>query len=189
MTDLTVAPAPDDPAALACEPGPLFARERPQDGAIVHALVDAAFGPGRFAKVSERVREHARFRPDLSICAWSEGRLVGSVRQWTVRIGEDPCVFLGPIAVDSAERSKGLGAGLMRHAVAAAQAAGERLILLVGDMPLFAPLGFDIVPPGRVVMPGPVDLRRVLWLGLAPGALEGIEGTVRAPSTIESQPE
>jgi predicted N-acetyltransferase YhbS len=175
------APGAEDPAALARESAHLYALERPQDAGPAEALVDAAFGPGRLAKVSERVREHARFRPDLSVCAWRGDRLVGSVRQWSVRIGEEPCVFLGPIAVDKDERSRGVGAGLMRHAIAAAQGAGERLILLVGDVPLFAPLGFEIVPPGRVSMPGPVDLKRVLWRGLAPGALEGVEGAVRPP--------
>lgn len=176
-----VAPPPDDPAVLASEAAHLYALERPQDAAAAEALVDAAFGPGRFAKVSERVREHARFRPGLSVCAWRDGRLVGTVRQWSVRIGQAPCVFLGPIAVDPGERSRGVGAALVRQAVAAAERAGERLILLVGDVPLFAPHGFEIVPAGRVLMPGPVDLKRVLWRPLAPGALDGVEGAVRAP--------
>ena len=161
--------------------GAAYAPERPEDGAAVHALVDAAFGPGRFAKVSERVREHAVFRPDLSVCAWSGGTLVGAVRQWRVLIGDTPSVFLGPIAVDRSQRSQGVGAELIRRAIAAAEAAGERLILLVGDPPLFAPMGFEVVPRGRVVMPGPVDPRRVLWRPLAPGALEGVEGPVRSP--------
>ena len=181
MTVLTVAPTPNDPAVLADDAGHLYALERPQDAAAAEALVDAAFGPGRFAKVSERVRERARFRPDLSVCAWRDGRVVGSVRQWSVRIGDTPCVFLGPIAVDEVERSQGVGAGLMRQAIATAQKAGERLILLVGDVPLFAPHAFVAVPPGAVLMPGPVDMKRVLWRPLAPGALDGVEGAVRAP--------
>jgi len=186
MTVLTItpqfgAPQPDDSAVLAVEGAHLYALERAQDAAEAEALVDAAFGPGRFAKVSERVRETARFRPDLSVCAWRDGRLVGSVRQWSVRIGAAPCVFLGPIAVDAARRSQGVGAALMRLAIAAAQRAGERLILLVGDEALFAPQGFEVVPDGRVLMPGPVDMKRVLWRPLAPGALDGVEGPVRVP--------
>ena len=181
MTSSPAAPLPEDPGLLATDGAHLYALERPQDAAAAEALVDAAFGPGRFAKVSERVRERARFRPDLSICAWRDGRLVGTVRQWSVRIGQTPCVFLGPIAVDAGERSRGVGAALVRQAIATAERAGERLILLVGDVPLFAPPGFEIVPPGRALMPGPVDLARVLWRPLEPGALDGVEGAVRAP--------
>ena len=39
--------------------------ERPDDGPLVDALIDRAFGPGRFTKVSERVREFAAFAPEL----------------------------------------------------------------------------------------------------------------------------
>jgi predicted N-acetyltransferase YhbS len=182
MTGYTLAPDPpsasDQDASLA---GLVWAYERPQDAEAVQTLVDAAFGPGRFAKVSERVRERAVFRPDLSICAWREARLVGTVRQWRVRVGRTPCVFLGPIAVDRSERSQGVGAGLVRRAIGAAAAAGEAIILLVGDVPLFAPYGFEPVPAGRVLLPGPVDPGRVLWRPLAPGALEGVEGPVLPP--------
>jgi len=54
------------------------------------------------------------------------------------------------------------------------------VVLLVGDMPYFGKLGFEIVPARRAVMPGPVDGRRVLWRALQPGALEGVAGPVRA---------
>ena len=48
-------------------------QETPADGARIQGLLDHAFGPGRFVKVSERVREFARFRPDLSFCAEAGG--------------------------------------------------------------------------------------------------------------------
>ena len=81
--------------------------ERPEDAPAVERVVARAFGPGRFAKVSYRVRERARFRSDLSFAAWREGALFGTVRLWSIRIGEAPAVFLGPIAVDSEQRSGG----------------------------------------------------------------------------------
>jgi predicted N-acetyltransferase YhbS len=136
--------------------------ERPQDGPLVDALIARAFGPGRFAKVSERVRELATFAPELSICAWREGRLLGVARQWRVRVGERPVVFLGPFAVEQGERSAGFGARLIERACEAAAAAGESHVLLVGDAPYFARVGFTAAPGRQVVMPGPVDQRRVL---------------------------
>ena len=50
-----------------------FTQEQPQDAGAIEALLDHAFGPGRFTKVSERVREFAEFRPEMSFCAWDGG--------------------------------------------------------------------------------------------------------------------
>jgi predicted N-acetyltransferase YhbS len=178
MTDFTLAP----PEPLAVDAGLAFALERPQDDLLVDEMIDRAFGPGRFAKTAERLREGARLRRDLSICAWDGRALVGAARQWSVRIGETPAVFLGPFAVEAAWRSRGLGAALIVRACALAEAGGERLTLLVGDMGYFGPLGFERVPAGQVALPGPVDPRRVLWRGHAPGALDGLAGRVRPAS-------
>jgi len=158
---------------------PSLTPEQPRDAAAIGALIDAAFGPGRFAKAAERLRETNQPLPDLCFTAHAQGALVGSVRLWPIRIGERAAVFLGPIAVDPAWRGRGLGAALVAKACDAAREAGHPLVLLVGDPPFFGPLGFSMVPPGRIVMPGPVDPRRVLAQALVPGAADGLEGLVR----------
>ncbi|HEY3887079.1 MAG TPA: N-acetyltransferase [Caulobacteraceae bacterium] len=151
------------------DPPPLVL-ERPKDAGAVDALIERAFGPGRYAKAAERLREHNLPLLDLSYVAWSEGVLVGCVRMWPIRIGTMPAVLLGPFAVEPEWRSRGLGAALIECACEAAEAAGHGLILLVGDAPYFEPLGFQIVPPGRIVMPGPVDPRRVMFRAFSAGA-------------------
>ncbi|MEO8114668.1 MAG: N-acetyltransferase [Phenylobacterium sp.] len=161
MTVQPIAPAP----ALTFQP------EAPEDSPAIEQLLDHAFGPGRFTKVSERVREFADFAPELSFCAW-EGRLLhGVVRQWRVRVGDQAVVFLGPLAVDSDQRSAGLGGLLVERACQAAEAAGEAAVLLVGDEPFFARMGFAVAP--GVIMPGPVDPRRVLARTFKAVALHG----------------
>jgi predicted N-acetyltransferase YhbS len=147
---------------LAPPPALILKPEHPGDAPQVEALLDRAFGPGRFTKVSERVREIADFAPELSFCAFEDGRLIGVVRQWRVRVGDQPAVFLGPLAVDQDQRSAGLGALLVERACEAAQAAGEACVLLVGDEPYFARVGFAAAPAKDVKLPGPVDRRRVL---------------------------
>jgi predicted N-acetyltransferase YhbS len=127
-------------------PAPQIELERPQDAAAIERLHDRAFGPGRFTKVSERVREIADFAPELSFCAWEGERLLGAVRQWRVRVGDAPIVFLGPLAVDVEARSAGLGRLLTARACAAAAAAGEGGVLLVGDEAFFAEVGFTARP-------------------------------------------
>ena len=141
-----------------------YLNEQPQDEGAIEALLDHAFGPGRFVKVSERVREFAEFRPEMSFCAWDGGRLVGSVRMWKVHVGGAPAIFLGPLAVMADVRKFGVGGEMVRMACAAAQAAGYP-VLLVGDEPYFGRFGFAAARSKGVRLPGPVDQRRVLALG------------------------
>lgn len=171
--------APSSDIAVVAAPKLRLIAERGADLAQVEALMDTAFGPGRYAKTAERLREGNRVRADLSFCAWSGGELVGAVRVWPIVIGAAPAVFLGPIAVDPAWRRRGLGALLVERACEAAGKAGDPLVLLVGDALFFEPLGFQRVPPGRVILPGPVDLRRLLWRASSPEALDGVAGLAR----------
>lgn len=150
--------------------------ESPADRATVDALVDRAFGPGRYAKAAERLREGNTPRLELSITAWSGEELVGAVRLWPIRVGEAAALLLGPIVVEAEHRGLGIGAALTAEACHCAAAAGERLILLVGEAKLFEPLGFARVEPGRVLLPGPVDPRRIFVRELQPGALDGVQG-------------
>ncbi len=165
--------------SLELKPDPVLARERPEDGAVVDALIEQAFGPGRLVKTAERLRETNRPLLDISFVAWCGDEAVGCVRMWPVHIGQAPAVLLGPFAVEDAWRSRGLGAELIRKACEAAGLAGHGVVLLVGDAAYFTRLGFTPVPPGQVALPGPVDGRRLLWKGLAPDALDGVQGVVR----------
>lgn len=152
---------------------PQILLETAADKAAADALIERAFGPGRLVKVSERVREIARFRPDLSFAAFQGDVLTGSVRLWDIAVGGAPLVFLGPLAVESGARNAGTGAALVNRACEAAAAAGAAAVLLVGDLPYFERAGFVSAGPD-VILPGPVDQRRVLvrWLGPA-GTLKG----------------
>jgi predicted N-acetyltransferase YhbS len=178
---MSIALAPNpvliDPAVSAFR----LASERGQDRVRVDALVDAAFGPGRFAKTSERVREGNAHRLDLSLCAWAlEGdELLGAVRQTPVLIGPTPALFFGPIATRQDQRGHGVGRALTEAACDLGAAAGETVVVLVGALSFFAPLGFEQAPAGQVILPGPVDPARLLWRPLKPGAFEDVGGAVR----------
>lgn len=156
-----------------CRPAPAldFINETGRHAPALEALLNRAFGPGRFAKVSERVREFADFAPELSFVAVEDGKVLGCVRMWRVKVGDQPIVFLGPLAVEESERKHGLGALLVERACAATQAAGEAAVVLVGDLPFFSRVGFAVAP--AVGMPGPVDPKRVLARTFRDVALSG----------------
>lgn len=155
----------------------------PEDLPAIVALQSRAFSPGRFARTAYRVREAA---PDLSpYCrvALVGDRLIAAVRMTPITIGGRPrALLLGPLAVDPELAGRGYARRLVAEALDAARAAGEALVLLVGDMAYYERLGFALVPPGQVRLPGPVDPLRLLAAELEAGALEEFRGMVAAGS-------
>jgi predicted N-acetyltransferase YhbS len=140
--------------------------ETPPMARRVVELTDRVFGPGRYAKTAERLREESQPIPDLSFTAVNGGRLLGSVRLWPIFVYDEdanhrePLVFLGPIVVEPAYRGLGIGKSLVRACVDGAFAKGLRAVLLVGSQSYFKPFGFDLAD--TIAMPGPVDPKRVL---------------------------
>lgn len=144
--------------------------ELPSDADAIEALHETAFGPGRFARTAFRLREGVPHDPALSFVALFGDRFGGAVRLTPIRIGDDPALLLGPLAVLPEMAGRGAGKALVATALAAARAAGHRLVLLVGDHPYYGPLGFARVPSGQITLPGPVDPNRLLIAELTPGA-------------------
>ena len=72
-------------------------------------------------------------------------------------------LLLGPLAVESDQRGRGIGISLMQAGIAAAPRGPWRAILLVGDEPYYTRVGFARLPPGRVKFPGPVDPEPHVW--------------------------
>lgn len=152
--------------------------EQPGDDHRIEALNNSVFGPGRFARTAYRLREGIPAERNLSFVAEADGVLIGSVRMTRIIIGGKPGLLLGPLCVDIAWRGRGCGKALMRAAVEAARVHGHSLVLLVGDEPYYWPFGFRRVPPGMLIMPGPVDPARLLVAEIVPGAFDGISGRV-----------
>ena len=153
--------------------------ETPSDSAQVAALNAESFGPGRFAKSAYRLREGVAPISALSFVAIEKDALRGSVRFWPIKVGGHEELLLGPLAVGGDQRGRGIGIALMQAGIEAARQGPWRGILLVGDEPYYARVGFSRLPPGRVKFPGPVDQNRILGLSLKPGELLTLSGEVR----------
>jgi predicted N-acetyltransferase YhbS len=93
---------------------------------------------------------------------------------------EGRALLLGPLAVDPALKSAGIGTALMRHAVAEAAGRGHGAVLLVGDAPYYARFGFSAEKTGALAMPGPYEKHRFLALELQAGVLDGARGVLKA---------
>jgi predicted N-acetyltransferase YhbS len=155
--------------------------ERRSDVAAREELLDAAMGPDRFAKSSERLREGRVAARGLALTALDGQRLVGTVRLWSVTAGNaQGCLLLGPLAVASEARSHGVGADLMRRALREARRRGYRAVLLVGDPAYYQRFGFSAENTGSLRMPGPFERERLLACEFVPGALERARGMIAA---------
>ena len=153
--------------------------ERPTDVPARERLLDSCFGPARFEKTCERLREGREPASGLSLVVERAGAVIGTVRLWHVSAGPNrPALLLGPIAVDPALQGLGLGAGLMREALDRARALGHGAVLLVGDAPYYARFGFSSAGTEGLGLPGPYERERFLALELAPGTLAGARGLV-----------
>lgn len=159
--------------------------ERPEHAAEINALLDLSFGPGRYAKTAQRLRDGNVAVPELCYVAFmGEGaarRLIGSLTFWPVNIGGVPGLMLGPLAVQPDLRGQGVGINLMQRGLADAKQLGYRLVILVGDEPYYVKVGFGPVPPGRLTMPGPVDPARLLYRELDLGAFGHAHGPITKP--------
>ncbi len=149
------------------------------DEAQIEKLDERAFGPGRYARTAYRLREGVRPDLSLSFVARVGTLLVGANRMTPILVGASPALLLGPLTVEPAFRSQGVGEMLVKHSLDAARESGHGLVLLVGDEEYYARLGFARVPRGKIIMPGPVDPDRLLYCELRPGAFDAASGKMR----------
>lgn len=153
---------------------------KPADAALIEQLHDKVFGPGRFARTAYRVREQAP-QAGFGLMAWSDGVLAGAVHFTPVRIGgRAGAMMLGPLAVAPAFKGQGFGRWLVEEGAAEARARAVSLVILVGDLPYYARMGFQRIPAGQIWLPGPVAPERLLARELNEGALNRYHGGVAA---------
>ncbi|MDP3555465.1 GNAT family N-acetyltransferase [Methylocystis sp.] len=161
-----------------------LAEETLPDAESREALLDDAFGPARFLKTCQRLRDGSAPAPGLALVATDcDGALIGTLRLWPVLAGGRAALLLGPLAVAAQARSLGVGGALIRESLARAADFGHRAVLLVGDAPYYARFGFERRFTERLIMPGPVERARFLGLELVDGALSGARGRV-VPATM-----
>ena len=166
----------------------LIRSETAADAVAREDLLEAAFGPARFEKTCERLREGRL--PTVALVAEVGGRIVGSVRLWAVAAGPGrPALVLGPLAVDGAFRRAGIGARLVGAALNQAAAGGHGAVLLVGDAPYYARFGFTSALTAALWMPGPVERERFLAVELQAGALAGARGLVSPTGPVAPKPD
>ena len=151
-----------------------IAPETPADAPLIEALHAEAFGPGRYTRAAFRLREQGGHSVDHSFVVRDGGTMRATIRMTPILIGETKACLLGPLAVMPGFAGQGMGKALLRHVLALV----AEPVLLVGDPPYYGPFGFENISPKDVVMPGPVDPKRLLVAKLNADGRAALKGRV-----------
>jgi predicted N-acetyltransferase YhbS len=159
-------------------------KERLRDIDARENLLDEAFGEGRFTKSSQRLRDGRLPADGLSFVACDGGRVVGTVRLWSVSCGGRDALLLGPMAVADDCRSHGIGGKLIGRALREARRGGHGAVVLVGDAAYYGRFGFSNAKTQDLRMPGTPEPERLLAIQFVPGTLDGARGAIVATCTV-----
>ncbi|WP_028661004.1 GNAT family N-acetyltransferase [Nocardioides insulae] len=133
----------------------LIRPERAADVAAIRAVTAAAFAaaehaappveadgvPGEATLVGW-LRADVGWEPRLSLVAEDEGEIIGHVVGTRGRLQDRPALGLGPLSVVPARQGQGIGSVLVHSVLAAADALGEPVAVLLGDPGFYARFGF-----------------------------------------------
>lgn len=157
----------------------------------VEQLLDASFGLDRRTKASYRLRETEKEISGLSYVAKSvEQQIIGTISFWHIFLGDNgmKAILLGPLAVHPQWQSSGIGMALMQEGIKAAKLQNHKLVILIGDAPYYQKIGFKQVPENQLLMPGPNDPARLMYLEITPGVLGDTSGLIRSPLRYRTAP-
>jgi predicted N-acetyltransferase YhbS len=152
-----------------------IAPETPADCPLIEALHAKAFGPGRYTRAAFRLREQGGHSAAHSFVVRDGMTMRATIRMTPIFIGNTKAWLLGPLAVMPGFAGQGMGKALLRHVLELV----TDPVLLVGDPPYYGPFGFESVSPKDVIMPGPVDPKRLLVAKLNPEQRKQLKGKVQ----------
>ena len=152
------------------------------DSIAIANLHSKMFGPARFTRASHLIREKSPHSLDLSFTLYKDNNLIGSLRITEILIGKKKALLLGPLAVDSNYHKLGLGSKIMEKSIKniISKQLDDLLILLIGDFAYYNKFGFKHIATNNIILPAPVDKKRILAFELHKGATENLNGYVKA---------
>ena len=120
-------------------------RERPDEEREISEVVEDAFGDPSVAEFTESIRASAGYVPELTFVGEEEGRIAGFTMLSYVDLEGGPIdrlLTLTPVAVRPDRQRHGIGAAVVRAALAAADERGEPLVLVEGVPAYYPRFGF-----------------------------------------------
>jgi putative acetyltransferase len=117
----------------------LIRRETPADVDAIRSVTNLAFKNGPEAQLIDQLREDEGWIPELSLV---EDSVLGHVVCTRGYVDDVPALGLGPISVHPDHQRGGIGKALMHAVLGAAEARGERAVILLGSPGYYSRFGF-----------------------------------------------
>jgi putative acetyltransferase len=117
------------------------------DGDAIREVVAAAFYPEvEVAGLVDALRVSPAFIPGLSLVATVDGAVVGHILLTAAELDDSAArhrvLVLSPLSVLPGQQRQGIGAALVKDALARADAAGEEMVVLQGSPRYYPRFGF-----------------------------------------------
>ena len=164
----------------------IIRKEIKADYAAVAGVIESAFGQEGEALLVQRLRKNPGFIPALSLVAECDGRVVGHVLFFPIKIkskeATSDSLALAPISVMPKFQRKGIGGKLIRAGLNTAIDLGHTSVIVLGHAEYYPAFGFgpaskwDIRPPFKGVPDN-----AFLAIELIDGALNNVSGVVEYP--------
>ncbi|MFE4354902.1 GNAT family N-acetyltransferase [Kitasatospora sp. NPDC058184] len=149
--------------------------ECPEDAPATRRVHMAAFPGPDEADLVDALRRDPAWLPGLSVVAVDgAGLVIGHALLTRLLVGDGKALALGPVAVAPEWQRRGVGELVVRAALAAAEDAGEKLVVVLGDPEYYARFGF--APAGRHEVTGPFEVPEAYFQVLP---LPSYDGTPR----------
>lgn len=123
--------------------------ETPDDEKAIAAVVAAAFRTPDGADspeahlVHDLRLDHRAFLPRFSLVAVQGGVVVGHVLASRIQVGNGPALALAPLSVLPRLQRQGVASALVQRVLAEATAAGETLVVVLGDPAFYGRFRFE----------------------------------------------
>ncbi len=159
--------------------------EKPRDYAGIHEVNRVAFRREGEARLVENLRRTPGFVPELAIVAVGGKNVVGyalfSPVSLTLSGGEISALVLMPIAVRPEYLKEDVDIKLARHGLKECRRQGYRCVVAIGPSAQYARYGFTPAQHIGLRTSSRIPGGELMVFELAPGAFDGITGTLRFP--------
>lgn len=169
----------------------LIRPERPKDEGEIARVVEAAFDDASVGDFTRELRASPGYVPELTFVGEEDGEIVGFTMLSYVGLeGQDRLLLiLTPMAVRPDRQRSGVGAAMVRAAVAAADERGEPLVLVEGVPSYYPQFGLRSASELGLLRPDE-RIPEAAWMALPLRAYDlGVRGRVVYPSFFPPPPD
>jgi predicted N-acetyltransferase YhbS len=140
------------------------------------------------------IRQSEDYIPELNFIVEVEGEIVGNIMYTKARIVTNdektvPVILFGPLSVLPEYQKKGIGAALLNHSMAAAQALGYGAILIYGHPSYYPRFGFQEAKNFNITTEGGENFPAFMVKEVIPNYLKDVQGKFYMSSTFNMDPE